>query len=835
MIKNHKKLLCFILLTVFLCLQQAVSFAGQKVRVGYSPYMKTYSEGGPDIPRNGYGYEYLQQLASYTGWEYEYVYGTWPELYEKLKAGEIDILGQVTPTSTPEPNLLFSRYAAGYNHFSLYVNNTWQSPALDAEDLRILNGKRIACFAGQYEYDLLQKWLKKNNIHAEIVRLPNHLETRQALSDGTVDAILEIDFLAPENSHFFTNIGRANFYFAVNSKNENLLKSLNNAQKKIYELEPYYNAYLAAKYNKGTEKKVRLTKKEATWLAGHPSLKIGTLNEYKTPSESQNVVSALLNKVFTNVNVPGTKLEYSYYDNISAMLTDLNKGKLDAIYPYLGTPNQSEMQKVFSSRTVVNSTFNLVINGTNLHGPLNSIAVVSNKKFDLAYVDKHFPDAKKTHFNDNYSALKAVADGKVQAAVMRSYTFRVLLKEHPEFYTLSTLLVPETIPLSVAVSRKNPTLLHIIDKGLHSINADELHQMVFLSQALTEKPTFKNFIYNHIAASITLAFIFAMMIIAFIVVQYNNRKEKAHNHMLNLINKELEEKNKTLGSVAAVYNSMHIIDLTTDTFESYMTTQHILDNSSGNNNASQQIKTILKNLAAESYRERVVEFVDLTTIAERLRGNSQLSIEFYSVYNHWVRCKVIPLNLDATGKSLKIVFTSEFFDEMKQREEMLYVLSHSDKLTMLNNRLAQEEDIKRINEIGLTDNFKLIVLDVNGLKTINDTLGHVAGDELIMGAAKCITETFSRFGKCYRMGGDEFIVMAYMSEEQLMQSLKNFESLLSNWKGNLVKQLHIAYGVVSAHEYPDATIEELMRLADDKMYTNKAKYYEQTGINRRKK
>ncbi len=819
---------------IFLFILQSLAYAGQKVRVGYSPFMKSYSEGQANTAKSGYGYEYLQQLASYTGWEYEYVYGTWPELYAKLQKGEIDLLGQVTPTLDSKDNLLFSRYAAGYNNFSLYVKGTEHTPVHEADDLQILDGKRIGCYNGQLEYNLLQKWLVKNNIHAEIVTYPNHTATRDALATEKVDAILEIDFLASENSHFFTNVGYNNFYFAVNPKRPDLHKALNSAQKKIYELEPYYNAYLSAKYNKGAEKKIHLTKKEANWLTNHPMIKIGTLTEYQTTNEASNIVSVLLKQIFTNIQAPNAKLEYSYYDNISAMLIAMNEGKVDAIYPYLGTPSQSEQQNVFSATTVVNSTFNLIINGTNLQGPLKSIAVVSNKKFDLAYIEKHFPEAKKIYCSDNYAALKAVSSGKAQATILRSFTFRILLNEHPEFYNLSALLIPETLPLSIAVSRETPALLHILDKGLHSIDADQLHQIVFQSQALAAKPTIMSFIYNHIAETLCFAFLMTIILIAFIVVEYNNRKEKAHNHTLNLINKELEEKNKTLGSVAAVYNSMHIIDLTTDTYESYMTTKHILDNSSGNNNASQQIKTILKNLAAESYRERVVEFVDLTTIAERLKGNIQLSIEFYSVYNHWVRCKVIPLNLDATGKPLKIVFTSEFFDEMKQREEMLYVLSHSDKLTMLNNRLAQEEDIKKLKDIGITENFRLIVLDVNGLKAVNDTLGHPAGDELIKGAAKCITDVFSRYGKCYRIGGDEFTVMAHMSEEQLKNAINEFNQHVISWQGKLVSKLRIAYGIANAHEHPHATIEELLRLADDEMYLDKANYYKQHKLERRK-
>ena len=78
---------------------QAESASNQpkKVRAGYVIY-KGFQEGKGDEPKSGYGYEYLQQLAYYANWEYEYVYGNFGELLEKLKKGEIDVMGNVSYT-----------------------------------------------------------------------------------------------------------------------------------------------------------------------------------------------------------------------------------------------------------------------------------------------------------------------------------------------------------------------------------------------------------------------------------------------------------------------------------------------------------------------------------------------------------------------------------------------------------------------------------------------------------------------------------------------------------------------------------------------------------------
>ena len=65
----------------------------------------------------------------------------------------------------------------------------------------------------------------------------------------------------------------------------------------------------------------------------------------------------------------------------------------------------------------------------------------------------------------------------------------------------------------------------------------------------------------------------------------------------------------------------------------------------------------------------------------------------------------------------------------------------------------------------LQPNFIYVFADVNGLKYINDNLGHAAGDELIKGAASCLDNAFSKYGTVYRMGGDEFSAILYISDD----------------------------------------------------------------------
>ena len=161
------------------------------------------------------------------------------------------------------------------------------------------------------------------------------------------------------------------------------------------------------------------------------------------------------------------------------------------------------------------------------------------------------------------------------------------------------------------------------------------------------------------------------------------------------------------------------------------------------------------------------------------------------------------------------------------------LLSEQDQLTGLENRRCYEQHLEKIRNKGVDPQTLVCALDVNGLKTVNDNLGHHAGDELIQGAANCISNTFASYGKCYRTGGDEFMVIL----EGYAPTKEEFSQILAKqcscWKGNLVSGMSISLGF--ANYSSGKNIDEIVQAADKDMYAYKANYYKQTGLDRRKR
>ena len=157
-----------------------------------------------------------------------------------------------------------------------------------------------------------------------------------------------------------------------------------------------------------------------------------------------------------------------------------------------------------------------------------------------------------------------------------------------------------------------------------------------------------------------------------------------------------------------------------------------------------------------------------------------------------------------------------------------------DVLTGFPNRRFYEEDLKRLTEAPLPDRLVYIAADLNGLKEINDRYGHESGDKLIIGAARCIEHCFGDRGKMYRIGGDEFAVLISAGPDELVNLFNAFESSMKSWSERNGMPLSASYGYVCHAEYPDRGVTELAKLADERMYAAKARYYQANGANRRR-
>ena len=147
-----------------------------------------------------------------------------------------------------------------------------------------------------------------------------------------------------------------------------------------------------------------------------------------------------------------------------------------------------------------------------------------------------------------------------------------------------------------------------------------------------------------------------------------------------------------------------------------------------------------------------------------------------------------------------------------------------DPLTGLLNRQAFYDDCASFN-----DSISAVAsLDMNGLKRMNDTLGHYAGDEALVSIAGCMKAVSGRDIFAYRIGGDEFVILFFGMKED------DVTAAISRVRENIVKAgCSVSAGCVMREKGSD--LEETIRESDSKMYADKAEYYRSSGHDRRRR
>lgn len=301
------------------------------------------------------------------------------------------------------------------------------------------------------------------------------------------------------------------------------------------------------------------------------------------------------------------------------------------------------------------------------------------------------------------------------------------------------------------------------------------------------------------------------------------------NSMLEMQSTQLS----ILGSLCGIYLTTHLIELDKDIVVEINTCDEVREYVNKLDNAAEQMKRVMTAVVAPEDLQEMLAFTNLKTVAKRMNGRKIISNEFLSKFHGYTRASFISIESGKDNLCNRVVFVTQVIDEEKRREQNLINSVNNDELTGLLNRHAYEQELKLYKNNAPGSDFVYVSMDVNGLKTANDTLGHEAGDELLQGAAICLEKIFGKYGKIFRTGGDEFQAIIFVDSDKLKKIKEDFEQTIQKWTGKLVTELRISAGYVTKKENPNLSIVEIIKLADQRMYKEKSLYYTSRGIDRR--
>ena len=262
----------------------SVTAETKTVRVGYYEN-EVFQEGAREgAVKTGYAYEYYRKLSEYTGWEYEYVYGGFGELYQMLLDGKIDLLAGLAWREERTAIIGYPKAVMGSESYYLVKHDA------DAGITAVpstMNGCRIGVLDSAM-VSVLNQYLEENQVTAEVVAYPDYTQLFNAFDSHDVDVLAaESDGThGREHSEVLTVFGASDYYLCVNIHRPDLLEELNSAQTLLAAEEPNYLNSLSAKYYSVSVTSRAFSRAERDWMDTHHTLQIGYLENYLPYSDT---------------------------------------------------------------------------------------------------------------------------------------------------------------------------------------------------------------------------------------------------------------------------------------------------------------------------------------------------------------------------------------------------------------------------------------------------------------------------------------------------------------------------------------------------------------------
>ena len=519
-----------LLLSAVLPVKAAAETASAKVvRVG--SFEDTFNYVNEKGARKGYGYELLETLSGYAGWQFEYVTCDWSDCFEKLKNGEIDIIGGISYTEDRTQEMLFSDEPMGVEKYYLYADLSRAD--ISASDFKTLNGKKIGVLMGTEPEVMLAEWEEKYGLKTEHVNISNNEDVKQKLANHEIDCFvsLEESFWAERGISTITRVGESGIYYAINKNRPDIKEELDDAMRALDEAVPFYTADLYKRYFSMDYTPI-LTGEEKAWLRKHGAIRMGFLASDSGVSTFDPATGEFTGVITDYIQfaadcLGNQELEFQLvgYDSKEAELDALKSGEIDMIFHVDQSPNLAEEYHFACTNTTWTSNLMAVTNKQHFNeNNVNRIAVPQNKLSLKKYLAFYYPQWEIVDCDTQEDAARLVKDGQADCFVTGISSENKYSKKY-SFYS-----VPLVNPVRscFAVNSGNRSLLSILNKTIKAMPVNMLAGALAMYKSSARKVTLSDFIKDNFFKVMLISSIaVAVVLLTILMLLQKARKAEA--------------------------------------------------------------------------------------------------------------------------------------------------------------------------------------------------------------------------------------------------------------------------------------------------------------------
>lgn len=542
------KIGAFALVFFALCLYLSVNAAAapKTVKVGcvdIDNFLKVDGEGSA----SGYGAEYLNKIATITGWSYEYKQGSWEDCLQWIKSGEIDLLMPAEYSEDRIADYLFSEVECCIDYVALVGRKDDSSYYYD--EYAAFDGMKIGMISVNYLNGIFEKYAEENNFAFTPVYYKSGTALAAALAEKKVDAIVNGNMEFTSEQKVLAKIEYMPAYFMMSVNNAELMDELNAALHKIVLHNPYYTADLYRKYYESIERQsMGFTRQEAEYVEHKGEITV-MLNKNSYPVEWYDESEGSCKGMYVDIlrlieRESGLRFRFVVNDTDNPAWQEVKNGEADvygsAFAPSAGAP----MNGLTYSLSYYECGYSLVgrkEKTVDLSAPL-TIGVLKNNTGVASIIKRYYPLWNVVNYNSVEECLEGVRAGNSDLAAINFWNLSVdktLLDGGLIIIDSSAIQLP--VCISVPQSA-NPMLVSVLDKSILKITDREIQGCALNSViSASETDSFRNFIRRNPQYVVGAASAVAFVIASVLFMAYRSAVQKKQNSILQLKNKELAE------------------------------------------------------------------------------------------------------------------------------------------------------------------------------------------------------------------------------------------------------------------------------------------------------
>ena len=523
---------------------------GKTVRVGWyeSPF-NTMDQFGR---RSGYAYDYQEKIAAYTGWSYEYVVGSWPELLQMLIDGEIDLMSDVSFTDERAESMLFSSLPMGAEEYYIFISP--DNEEINRDDLSTFNGKKAGANKGSVQAGFFREWAKTNGVQAELVEMTGDVDESLAmLNRGDIDMYVVLDgYIDADRAMPVCKVGASDFFFTVNKSRPDLLTELNAAMNRIHEENHNYQQQLYEKYLKASGYNYYLSTEEKNWLSDHGSIRVGYQDGYQpfcASDKKTGELSGALKDYLEDASACFKNTELAFeptaYPSAAAAVEALKNGEVDCVFPSNLSTSDGEQLGLVMTPSMMSTEIYALVRNDDQHSFLQkeqiTAAVTAGDPNDVSVLMDHYPDWQKKEYPDIQACLKAVADREADCVLISNYQYNNLRRQCDRL-KLAALSTGKNVNYYIALRGRDTELYSVLTRTTDIISSTNINAALSYYSAEEAKTTLIDFIRDNPALDIAVVVVIIALLTVIItqqrIIRAKKEVEESH-HQVDALNKRV--------------------------------------------------------------------------------------------------------------------------------------------------------------------------------------------------------------------------------------------------------------------------------------------------------